>query len=284
MHGAHAFRFQQRYAKTQLVSVFGPIVDSFMALKIYRSIRPSSVPYNSIREKHLLLHRHLQSWHKHLQSSHKHLPSSIMSNLKVLVVGASIAGLSAAYWLARAGAHVTVIERSTSLRTGGQNIDIRTTGVTVMRKLPGMEAAVRAKTTGIEGISFVRYDGRPFATLTATGSPDQQSLVSEFEIFRGALAKILYDLTKDNKKIKYVFGEQVASMQQKYDGPVTVEFANGFPTSEYDLVVAYDGATSRTRAIGLDCGAGPHHTAQLLDGLLLHRRGSSQRKQSRAVL
>ena len=183
-----------------------------------------------------------------------------MSKLKVLVVGASIAGPSAAYWLARAGARVTVIERFPSLRTGGQNIDIRTAGVTVMRKLPGMEAAVRAKSTGIEGISFVRDDGRPFATLTATGNPDQQSLVSEFEIFRGDLAKILYDLTKDNKKIEYVFGEQVASMQQKDDGPVTVEFANGFPSSEYDLIVACDGATSRTRAIGLNCDVRDHIT------------------------
>lgn len=67
-----------------------------------------------------------------------------MSNLKVLVVGASIAGPTAAYWLAKAGADVTVIERFPKLRTSGQNIDIRSCGVTVMRKMPGMEEAVRA--------------------------------------------------------------------------------------------------------------------------------------------
>lgn len=67
-----------------------------------------------------------------------------MSNLKVLVVGASIAGPTAAYWLAKAGADVTVIERFPSLRTSGQNIDIRSCGVTVMRKMAGMEEAVRA--------------------------------------------------------------------------------------------------------------------------------------------
>lgn len=67
-----------------------------------------------------------------------------MSNLKVLVVGASIAGPTAAYWLAKAGANVTVIERFSKLRTSGQNVDIRSCGVTVMRKMPGMEEAVRA--------------------------------------------------------------------------------------------------------------------------------------------
>lgn len=183
-----------------------------------------------------------------------------MSNLKVLVVGASIAGPTAAYWLAKTGAHVTIIERFPNLRAGGQNIDIRTIGVSVMRKMAGMEAAVRAKKMDIEGISFVRENGRPYGTITPTGNPDQQSLVSEYEIFRGDLAQILFDMTKDNENIKYVFGEQVTAIHQKEQagGPVTVEFANGFPTSEYDLVVACDGATSRTRAIGLGCDVHDH--------------------------
>ncbi|KAK5075390.1 hypothetical protein LTR64_001598 [Lithohypha guttulata] len=120
----------------------------------------------------------------------------------------------------------------------------------------GMEAAVRAKTTQLEGISFVRSDGRPYGVIRATGNPNQQSLVSEYEIFRGDLAQILYDLTKDNKNIDYVFGEQMESIYQneKADGSVKVEFANRLPTSEYDLVVACDGATSRTRALGLGIG------------------------------
>ena len=175
-----------------------------------------------------------------------------MSQLKALVVGASIAGPMAAYWLAKAGARVTVIERFPRLRTNGQAIDIRTTGVTVMRKIPGMEAAVRAKITPIEGMSFVREDGRPYGTIKATGNPEQQSLLSEYEIFRGDLAQVLFDLSKNNENVQYVFGEQIASMQQneKDEGPIKVEFANGLKTSEYDLVVACDGATSRTRAMG----------------------------------
>lgn len=178
-----------------------------------------------------------------------------MSNIKVLIVGASVAGPTAAYWFAKAGAQVTIIERFPELRKGGQNIDIRTVGVTVMRKTPGMEAAVRDKIVEIEGFQLVHENGKPIATMRATGNPDQQSLVSEYEIFRGDLARVLYDLTKDNERVKYVFGEQVASMQHKGDdGPITVEFVNGSPTSEYDLVVAADGATSRTRAIGFGCG------------------------------
>ncbi|KAI4195523.1 MAG: hypothetical protein LQ350_007156 [Teloschistes chrysophthalmus] len=183
-----------------------------------------------------------------------------MSQLSVLVVGASIAGPMAAYWLAKTGARVTVIERFPTLRTNGQSIDIRTTGVTVMRKIPGMEATVRAKRTQIEGLRFVGDVGQVFGTIRATGNPDQQSLLSEYEIFRGDLAKILYDLSEENENVQYVFGEQVASMRQKEDdnGPVKVEFANGFPSSEYDLVVACDGATSRTRAMGFGANVRDH--------------------------
>lgn len=183
-----------------------------------------------------------------------------MSGPKVLVVGASIAGPTTAYWLAKAGASVTVIERFPQMRTNGQGIDIRTSAVSVMRKMPGMETAVRAKTTQLEGISFVRENGRPYGTIRATGNPDQQSLVSEYEIFRGELAQILFDMTKANQSIKYHFGEQIASMQHSEgdDGPIKVEFANGLPASEYDLVVACDGSTSRTRAMGLGCGLRDH--------------------------
>lgn len=185
-----------------------------------------------------------------------------MPQLRVLIVGASIAGTSAAYWFRRAGAVVTVIERFPAFRRTGQNVDIRTVGVKVMRKMPGMEAAVRAATTTMDSVSFVDARGRPFGAIAATGDPEQQSLVSEYEIFRGRLAKIIHGYTEDDESVRYVFGEQLAGMTPQGDdgetGPVVVEFANGRAAEEFDLVVACDGATSRTRALGLGCGVRDH--------------------------
>ena len=107
-------------------------------------------------------------------------------------------------------------------------------------------------------MSIVDERGRPYVTIRGSGEPDQQSLVSEYEIFRDDLARILYDLTKGCPNIRYVFGEQVASMQQHGD-IVTVDFVNGqLPKSTYDLVIAADGATSRTRALGLHCKVRDH--------------------------
>lgn len=184
-----------------------------------------------------------------------HAVRLIMSNLRVLVVGASIAGPMAAYWLAKAGATVTVIERFPTLRAGGQNIDVRTCGVTVMRKVAGMEAAVRAKLAPLDGVRLVDAKGVSLVTLRGSGDAEQQSLISEFEIYRDELSRILHHLTANHARIRYVFGEQIASVQQQQPqrgSPVTVAFAHGcLPTADYDLIVAADGATSRTRTLAL---------------------------------
>lgn len=184
-----------------------------------------------------------------------------MPELRVLIVGASIAGPMAAYWFAKAGATVTVIERFPRLRSGGQNIDIRLTGVTVMRKIPGMEDAVRAALAPLDGVGFVDKSGKPIATMRGTGDAEQQSLVSEFEIFRGELSRVLVELTKDLDQVKYIFGEHILSIaEQPADqvGPAKVQFANGTPDAEFDLVVACDGATSRTRAMAFGCSVRDH--------------------------
>ncbi|KAK4209959.1 oxidoreductase [Rhypophila decipiens] len=180
-----------------------------------------------------------------------------MSGLRVLIVGASIAGPTAAYWFAKAGASVTVIERFPHLRTNGQNIDIRGVGVTVMRRMPGMEPAVRSKLVPVQGITVIGPNGKSIGTITPTGNPDQQSLISEYEILRGDLSRILYDLSvKDHpNNVRYIFDETITAITQKSPGgSVMVEFANGhIPPTEFDLVVAADGATSRTRALALGC-------------------------------
>lgn len=188
------------------------------------------------------------------------------SNLRVLVVGASIAGPMTAYWLARAGCTVTIIERFPSLRTGGQSVDIRNAGVTVMRKMHGMEATGRSKRPPIDAFTWVDDNGKPYAEMKPSGDADAQTLVSEFEIYRGDLSSIICDYLRPcevNGKVKFIFNEQVSSISQSGDsatddGPVTVSFLNGTPTAEYDLVVAADGSTSRTRALGFNVGVRDH--------------------------
>lgn len=173
-----------------------------------------------------------------------------------------------AYWLARAGCTVTLIERFPSLRNGGQNIDIRSVGVTVMRRIQGMEELVRAKRPPIDAFTWVDDKGEVIAEMKPSGDADAQTLISEYEILRGDLSRILCDYLEPFEKegrVRFIFDEQVSRISQSEkegeDGPATVEFLNGTPTSEYDLVVAADGATGRTRSLGFNCGVRDHVNA-----------------------
>jgi 2-polyprenyl-6-methoxyphenol hydroxylase-like FAD-dependent oxidoreductase len=174
-----------------------------------------------------------------------HLRTNQMAPLKILICGCGIAGPALAFWLTKLESQfdITIIERFPTLRAGGQQIDIRGQGVTVM-KLMGIEAAVRSKVVDEPGMQFVNSAGQRMAYLEAnkTGK-GKQTQISEFEIMRGDLCQILYNLI--DGKVKVVFGTFAASLSQSDDG-VTVQFSDG-TESVFDLVVGADGQSSRTR-------------------------------------
>lgn len=107
-------------------------------------------------------------------------------------------------------------------------------------------------------MSVIGSNGRSILTIKGSGDAKQQSLLSEYEIFRDDLSRIIHDFTKDLPRVRYTFGEQVKIMTQDEKG-VNVEFLNGrLPNARYDLVVAADGATSRTRALAFECKVQDH--------------------------
>jgi 2-polyprenyl-6-methoxyphenol hydroxylase-like FAD-dependent oxidoreductase len=169
-----------------------------------------------------------------------------MGNRSILVSGASIAGPTAAWWLARAGWDVTVVERSDHLRDEGQNVDLRGTGREVMRRM-GLEDAVRSHHTSETGTALVDEDGRAYATWP-TGTEDARSVSSptaELEILRGQLARLLYDHSAVSAE--YLFGDRITALHDDGRG-VDVEFAHG-DARRFDAVVIAEGSRSRTREL-----------------------------------
>ncbi|MBS2079439.1 FAD-dependent monooxygenase, partial [Mycobacterium tuberculosis] len=71
---------------------------------------------------------------------------------EILVSGASVAGTAAAFWLGRHGHSVTVVERHTGPRPGGQAIDVRGPALTVLDRM-GLLAAAEKRKTQIRGSS-----------------------------------------------------------------------------------------------------------------------------------
>lgn len=162
---------------------------------------------------------------------------------RVLVSGASIAGPALAYWLHRFSFETVIVERAPSLRTGGQNVDVRGAGREVARRM-GVEDAIRAASTGEVGTRFVRADGRTIAAFAA-GTSDSDGATAELEVLRGDLARLLVDRTVDDTEYRY--GDRITRIDQDDDG-VTVGFEHG-PDDRFDLVVAADGIGSSTRRL-----------------------------------
>jgi len=160
--------------------------------------------------------------------------------MKILISGAGIAGPTLAYWLAKGGHETTIVERAPALRLGGQNIDISDAAVAIVKKM-GIEPAILAHNTTEEGLLFVNEQNETEAAFPKGGAT---SFTSQYEILRGDLGQILYDLTKE--KTSYRFGEEIETLDS---GPeaVAVKFRFGAKES-YDLVIAADGVSSRTRA------------------------------------
>ena len=173
-----------------------------------------------------------------------------MSDLNILISGAGIAGNVFAFWLLRAypNANITIIERDPSLRLTGASVDIRSSAVDIIKWM-GVEQEIRNQTTKEEGMQIVEENGRPVATLRATGRTDIQSITSEYEIFRGALAKIFIDPII--KRVKLIFDESVDHFEQRDDG-VAVTFAKSKEVKTYDLLMAADGLGSRIRGMMLN--------------------------------
>ncbi|MCJ1339875.1 hypothetical protein MMC09_005167 [Bachmanniomyces sp. S44760] len=177
-----------------------------------------------------------------------------MSNLRVLISGASVAGPALAYWLVRAGCKVTVVERASSLRMAGQGLDVRDTARDVIKRM-GIFDRMREKSSQEEGFEIVDAKNHPFARFAVDESGNGEGMTCDIEILRGEIAKILMDVTKDD--VSYVFGDMVESLAETED-EVVVKFANGTPSSGFDLVVAADGIGSRIRGMAFGGNADSH--------------------------
>lgn len=161
----------------------------------------------------------------------------------ILVTGASVAGPTLAYWLARQGMAVTVVERAPEFRDGGQTIDVRGAGKVVAQRM-GLESAIRARSTHEDGIRFVDEQDRTRAEI-GIGAFDGNGPVAELEILRGELARLLIELGRST--VEYRFGDSIAALEDLPHG-VKVRFAQG-GEEMFDLVIAAEGVGSPTRKL-----------------------------------
>jgi 2-polyprenyl-6-methoxyphenol hydroxylase-like FAD-dependent oxidoreductase len=166
-----------------------------------------------------------------------------MENRDVLISGAGIAGPALAYWLSERGFTATVVERAPAPRAGGQTVDLRGAGRTVIERM-GLMERVRGVSVSQRGIAFVRADGR-IAARMPTELFGGEGIVSEVEVLRGDLGQVLYEATVP--ATEYLFDDTVRGLDQDDEG-VTVTFEKARPR-RFGLVIGADGLNSAIRGL-----------------------------------
>ncbi|TCL75377.1 MULTISPECIES: FAD-dependent monooxygenase [unclassified Curtobacterium] len=164
-----------------------------------------------------------------------------MTSQHAVISGASIAGLSAAWWLRHVGWQVTVIERPPSFRDGGQNVDVRGVAREVLERM-GLVDAVRARNTTETGTVIVDRDGKVRSELPSDG-PD--GATAELEVLRGDFARVILDDLPDGVSI--VYGETIQDVDDQAGGRRATVTTDAGRVLDADLVVIAEGVRSRTR-------------------------------------
>lgn len=172
---------------------------------------------------------------------------------KILISGASIAGPALAFWLNRKGHSVTIVERASAPRPGGQAIDVRGAGLTVLSRM-GLRDAVARRRTVLDGVSAVDNDGREIWRSTEETLSGGRFDSGDIEILRDDLAEIL--LSKIRIDVRLVYGDSIAAIAENPAG-LEVRFENSGQET-YDLVMGADGLYSNVRRLTFDDAGSVH--------------------------
>jgi 2-polyprenyl-6-methoxyphenol hydroxylase-like FAD-dependent oxidoreductase len=160
---------------------------------------------------------------------------------KVLISGAGIAGSTAAYWLAKAGFEVTVVEQALATRSSGAPVDVRGSAVEVAERM-GVMVKLRAADTGVRDMVLLNGNGRVVSRVNMRAVFAEPE---DVEVPRAELATILLDAVPGD--VEVLFGNSITALSQDADA-VTAAFQNG-PDRRFDLVVGADGVHSGVRAL-----------------------------------
>jgi 2-polyprenyl-6-methoxyphenol hydroxylase-like FAD-dependent oxidoreductase len=163
-----------------------------------------------------------------------------MTQRSALIVGAGVAGLAAAWWLAKIGWKAIVVERAPDLRANGYMLGLSGPGHEVVKRmglLPQLEARGRHIAENV-------YRGRSGRELLRLRYRDFLGGLEWITLTRTDLVAVLYEAAREVADIR--FGMTVADLRSDATG-VDATLSDG-TRFRADLLIGADGAHSAIRA------------------------------------
>jgi 2-polyprenyl-6-methoxyphenol hydroxylase-like FAD-dependent oxidoreductase len=164
-------------------------------------------------------------------------------HVRIAISGAGVAGPAFAYWMVRAGHHVTLVEKAPSFRTGGYVIDFWGIGYEIAEKM-GVEKQICAAGYQVEELRAVDAAGRTAARLRV--DPIRRVTKGKYtSVPRGDLAAAIFRAVEDD--VETLYSETITSITERPDS-AAVTFQHAEPR-EFDMVIGADGLHSNVRRL-----------------------------------
>jgi len=167
----------------------------------------------------------------------------------VLVVGAGIAGCSAAIALASRGARVTVIEKADAWRFQSSGIFVYSNGLQAFDHLGALPGILAAGFTIGDGRNiYVDHEGAPIVDTFYPSPPGRADVPPIVGIKRGDLQRVLAARLQ-MLQVGIALSTTVVTLDPgDEDRPAQATLSNG-EVRQFDLVVGADGIRSATRTL-----------------------------------
>ncbi|MEO3387662.1 FAD-dependent oxidoreductase [Mesorhizobium sp. CAU 1741] len=166
---------------------------------------------------------------------------------RVAVVGAGIAGLTAALAFARHGFEVVVFERSPTLEEIGAGLQLSPNATRILARL-GVIERLLDKAVQPEGVVLRRADSlREVATVPLGEAALQRWGAPYLTIHRADLQQALVDMVAASPAVDLRTGRAVDSLRRESDGRASLVLSDDSNEGAFDLVVGADGVWSRLR-------------------------------------
>ncbi len=187
---------------------------------------------------------------------------------KVLISGASFAGLCTAYWMNKLGYQVTIVETARSIKKGGTPVNIMGQTIGVIKRM-GLFEQVVANQIIMQGSEFKNADD--VTVRQELGRQNHPEREEEYEIERDVLLNLLYGTVKND--VEFIYDDSITGLKET-GNYVTATFKRQ-PDQNFSLVFGCDGIHSVVRKLWFGPEAkyshflGAYFSISIVDRLLI---------------